>query len=79
MTAPAPAAAKTVEVTVAAGRSVVDLSGKTRRQGEKALIDPSEVKHLRALGFLAQKGEEVSLPRPGPSVSADEGPRVTVA
>jgi hypothetical protein len=79
MSAPSPGGTKTVEVTVAAGRSLVDASGKTRRQGEKAQIDPSEVKHLRALGFLAERGEEVSLPKPGLSISAEDGPRVTVA
>lgn len=74
-----PVASKTVEVTVAAGRSVQDGSGRTYKQGEKIQLEVSEVKRLRKLGFLAEKDEEVTLPGPGPSISPNDGPRVTIA
>lgn len=72
-------ASKTVEATVAAGRSVHDSEGRLYTQGKKVCLDPAEVKRLRKLGFLAEKDEDVVLGRPRPSVNAHDGPRVMIA
>lgn len=73
------AASKTVEAAVAAGHSVVDVTGKVRMPGQTAQVDAADVKRLRELGFLAPKGEEVEATKAGPTVSAAAGPRVSLA
>lgn len=78
MAATEQAASKTLEAVVAPGRSVVDATGKTRRQGETAQLDPKEVKRLRALGFLLAKGEAAEASA-GPAVSVSDGPTVRLA
>ncbi|MCP1376041.1 hypothetical protein [Dyella lutea] len=70
---------KTVEVVVAAGRSVVDADGALCRAGETAKVVHSELKRLRALGFIAEKGEKVDAGASGPKLSASEGPTVRLA
>lgn len=59
-----------VELTVARGRTVVDVTGKSKGPGEIAVLDADDVERLGKLGFLVIEGQTPVLRR-GPATLSE--------
>jgi hypothetical protein len=68
--------ARLVPATVARGRTVVDLDGKSFAAGQEVNLPSADVDRLRARGFLVDPKKPVIPLADGPTFGSASGPRI---
>lgn len=72
-------AGKSAVAVVAHGRSVMGEDGVRIGPGHEISLPSGEIRELRKLGFLLRADEDFVASRPGPNLTASDGPSVRLA